>query len=51
LTARDVERCVEDLETAARQAVPEIVALFVKPQQAAQWEKRRAVIEENERLK
>ncbi|MDP3897292.1 MAG: cation diffusion facilitator family transporter [Mesorhizobium sp.] len=45
LTAGEIEACVERIEEQVRQAAPEIVAVFVKPQKGAVWrERRRAIV-------
>ncbi|MGO4448582.1 cation diffusion facilitator family transporter [Phyllobacterium sp. TAF24] len=44
LTAPDIEACVERIETAIRQANPDIVSVFVKPQTASTWKMRRQKI-------
>lgn len=41
-SAPEIEACVIRLETEIRTALPEIVALFVKPQTSATWQERRA---------
>lgn len=46
LTAPEIEACVERLETTLKAEVPDLVAVFVKPQTIGTWEKRRATIED-----
>jgi cation diffusion facilitator family transporter len=43
-TAPDIEACVVRLEKAIRAELPEVVALFVKPQTPATWQERRAAL-------
>jgi cation diffusion facilitator family transporter len=43
-TAPDIEACVIRLEKAIRAELPEVVALFVKPQTPATWQERRAAL-------
>lgn len=43
-SAPDIEACVIRLEIAVRGAIPEIAALFVKPQTSATWQERRAAL-------
>lgn len=45
-TAPEIEACVERIETAIRQANPDIVSVFVKPQTASTWKTRRQKIVE-----
>lgn len=45
LTAPEIEACVARIEGRIRGSHPEITALFVKPQTAAAWERRRRQIE------
>ncbi|MGO4837567.1 cation transporter, partial [Rhizobiaceae sp. 2RAB30] len=45
LTAPEIEACVERLETRMATAVPEVSALFVKPQTTRRWLQRRKEIE------
>ena len=45
LTAPEIEACIERLETAVKQAHPEVVTLFVKPQSTGTWAARRRQIE------
>ncbi|UXN04059.1 cation diffusion facilitator family transporter [Bartonella sp. HY406] len=40
LTAPEIENCVERLEVELKQAIPEIVRFFVKPQTAGAWKKQ-----------
>jgi cation diffusion facilitator family transporter len=42
LTTPDIERCIGRIETAARAAHPDVIALFVKPQTADTWHRRNA---------
>jgi len=44
LTAPQIEACVENLEARMREAIPEIVAVFIKPQTAGTWHERRGKI-------
>ena len=46
LAAPEIEACVERIETAIRQANPDIVSVFVKPQTASSWKTRRQKIVE-----
>jgi cation diffusion facilitator family transporter len=41
-TAPEIEACVLRLEAAVKEAIPEVVGLFVKPQTPATWHERRA---------
>jgi divalent metal cation (Fe/Co/Zn/Cd) transporter len=41
-SAPDIEACVVRIERAIKASVPEISALFVKPQTSATWEQKRA---------
>ncbi|MEQ1952848.1 cation diffusion facilitator family transporter [Mesorhizobium sp. CN2-181] len=43
-SAPDIEACVIRLETTVRTELPEVVALFVKPQTPATWQERRAAL-------
>lgn len=43
-SAPDIEACVIRLEKAVRAELPEVVALFVKPQTPATWQERRAAL-------
>ncbi|RWN31398.1 MAG: cation transporter [Mesorhizobium sp.] len=45
LTAPEIEACVERLEAQLKKEMPEITRLFVKPQTAGTWEKRRKLID------
>jgi divalent metal cation (Fe/Co/Zn/Cd) transporter len=45
MTAPEMEACVERLEARLKTEMPEISRLFVKPQSAGTWERRRKVIE------
>jgi cation diffusion facilitator family transporter len=45
LTGREIEATVERLESLIRAAHPEITALFIKPQRAAMYEERRAMLD------
>src|SRR2546423_466942 len=47
LTTPKIEACVNRIETAAKAAHAEIVALFVKPQTPEIWQAQREVIERN----
>lgn len=49
LTAPEIEACVERIETRISKEVPEVTALFVKPQTAARWRERRKAIDEASR--
>ena len=40
-TTPDIEACIERLEQGLRMRIPEITALFIKPQAAATWQSRR----------
>jgi divalent metal cation (Fe/Co/Zn/Cd) transporter len=40
LNARQIEECVNRVEAAIRNAFPDIVTLFVKPQSAETWRSR-----------
>ncbi len=42
--APEIEACVIRLEAEVRSTVPEVVALFVKPQTSATWQERRAAL-------
>ena len=44
LTAPEIEACVERLEARLKKEMPEITRLFVKPQTAGTWERRRKAI-------
>ncbi|TKT77628.1 cation diffusion facilitator family transporter [Aquamicrobium sp. LC103] len=44
LTAHEIEICVERIEAAVKERVPEVVAVFVKPQKNATWISRREAI-------
>lgn len=44
-TAPDIEACVLRIERAVKDAIPEIVGLFVKPQTPATWQERRSRLE------
>lgn len=44
LTAPEIEACVERLETRLKVEVPQIASLFVKPQTAGTWQRRRQEI-------
>jgi cation diffusion facilitator family transporter len=44
LAVPEIEACVERLEARLKADVPEIVALFVKPQTTSLWKERRAAI-------
>ena len=46
LTAGEIEACVLDIERRVRTVHPEVAGLFIKPQNAATWERRRAAIEQ-----
>lgn len=46
LSAADVETCVERLEVKLKAEVPEVTAVFVKPQTTARWLERKKRIEE-----
>jgi len=45
LTAPEIEACVERLEAQLKKEMPEITRLFVKPQTAGTWERRRKIVE------
>jgi cation diffusion facilitator family transporter len=45
LRAPEIEACVERLEARLKEEMPEISRLFVKPQAASTWERRRKTIE------
>jgi divalent metal cation (Fe/Co/Zn/Cd) transporter len=45
LKTTDIEHCVGRLEQTIRQAYPQITTLFVKPQSAGTYRRKRAVIE------
>lgn len=45
VTAPQIEACVERIETKLRADVPEIIALFVKPQTTGRWLERRRALE------
>lgn len=44
LSAPEIEACVERLEARLKKELPEVSALFVKPQTTGTWEKRRMAI-------
>jgi cation diffusion facilitator family transporter len=46
LTAPDIEDCVQRLEDRLKKEIPEVTALFVKPQTKGTWETRRKRIAE-----
>jgi cation diffusion facilitator family transporter len=46
LTAGEIETCVLDIERRVRTAHPEVAGLFIKPQSATTWERRRAALEQ-----
>lgn len=46
LTAPEIEACVERLEKTLKAEVPDLVAVFVKPQTTGLWKQRRAKIED-----
>lgn len=46
LSAADIETCVERLEARLKAEVPEVTAVFVKPQTTGRWHERRRKIEE-----
>lgn len=46
LSAADIETCVERLEAGLKAEVPEVTAVFVKPQTSGRWHERRRKIEE-----
>lgn len=46
ITAADIEICVERLETRIKAEVPEVTAVFVKPQTTVRWRERRKKIEQ-----
>ncbi len=47
MTAPEIETCVERLEAKLHKEMPQITALFVKPQTTGTWERRRkAIVEE-----
>ncbi|MGI6853986.1 cation diffusion facilitator family transporter [Mesorhizobium sp. 1B3] len=46
LTAPEIEACVERIEARLAREVPQVNALFVKPQTAARWQERRKAIGE-----
>jgi cation diffusion facilitator family transporter len=41
LTAAQIESCVERIEAAIQNAMPEVTSVFLKPQKAATWSNRR----------
>ena len=43
--APEIEACVERVETRVRAEMPQITALFVKPQTTGAWERRRKDLE------
>jgi cation diffusion facilitator family transporter len=45
LTTPQIEACINRIEKQAKQAHPEIVSLFIKPQTAETWRSRRHMIE------
>lgn len=45
LTTPQIEACINRIEKQAKQAHPEIVSLFIKPQTAETWRARRHIIE------
>lgn len=49
LTAPDIEACVERIEARAAKQVPQVSALFVKPQTARRWRERKTAIEKADR--
>jgi cation diffusion facilitator family transporter len=48
LRTPQIEACVEELEAKFKEAHPEIVAMFIKPQQHSVWVERRARLERAE---
>lgn len=46
ISAADIESCVERLETKIKAEVPEVTAVFVKPQTSGRWRERRKKIEQ-----
>jgi cation diffusion facilitator family transporter len=46
LKAPEIEACVERIETRLAAELPQVSALFVKPQTAARWRERRKVIDD-----
>lgn len=46
LTAPEIEACVERIEARLAKEVPEVTALFVKPQRTERWRQRRKSIDE-----
>jgi divalent metal cation (Fe/Co/Zn/Cd) transporter len=46
LTAPEIEDCVQRLEDRLKKEIPEVTALFVKPQTNGTWETRRKQIAE-----
>lgn len=46
LTAPEIEACVERIEARLAAEVPEVTALFVKPQRTERWQQRRKSIDE-----
>lgn len=46
LATPQIEQCVHRIEAAVREAHPDVVALFVKPQTAQTWERRSAHLHE-----
>lgn len=46
ISAADIETCVERLETRLKAEVPEVTAVFVKPQTSGRWRERRNKIEQ-----
>ncbi len=45
LTAPEIEECVERIEAQLKTELPEITALFIKPQTTGGWERRRRIVE------
>ena len=48
LSTPDIEACVDRIEAGVREAHPDVVALFVKPQTAATWQRRIARLHDDE---
>ncbi len=46
MTAPEIEDCVERIEAQLHSQLPEVMALFVKPQTTGGWERRRRMIKE-----
>lgn len=48
LTAPQIEQCVDRIEALAKQAHPELAALFIKPQTAKAWQERQQAVEQGQ---